>query len=267
MEISNKKSWRNYVFPFFALLFALGSFVALQSVDEGLMPWFHDRYLEEDWFQSSMLWHYGAHGVLVGILFGGSLVSLLWKAEAKPLALQFYTVGHIIFIFVGIITYDQMLTMPFVLIMFTTVNLLLILTYIRPKQLLKIHKAETVNKPLLIITIAATLVLLPQIWHGLSQQWNQVGGEFRWGEMAVMYTVLLIAGYGAALGKEGAKVLSTLAAIAYLYLAILSFSVPDFPGSWGYVGGVLSLLMSGSFVYFGLIKKVENSIENKVSVS
>lgn len=267
MEISNKKSWRNYVFPFFAVLFALGSLVALQSVDEGLIPWFHDRYLEEEWFQPSMLWHYGAHGVLVGILFGGSLIALVRKAEVKPLAMQFYTVGHIIFIVVGLITYDQMLTMPFVLIMFSVVNLILILTYIRPKQLFMLHKAETINKPLLYLTIAATLILLPQIWHGLSQQWNQVGGEFRWGEMAVMYVVLLMAGYGAALGKGGAKVLNLLASLSYLYLAILSFSIPDLPGSWGYVGGVLSLLMSGSLVYFGLIKKVENSIDNKVSVS
>ncbi|WP_141431751.1 hypothetical protein [Bacillus sp. 03113] len=257
MEISNKKSWRNYVFPFFALLFALGSFVVLQSVDEGLIPWFHARYLDEKWFKPSMLWHYGAHGVLVGILFGGSLVSLLWKAEEKPLVLQFYTVGHIIFILVGIITYDQMLTMPFVLIMFTTVNLILILTYIRPKQLFKIHKAEIINKPLLYITFAATLFLLPQIWNGLSQQWNQVGGEFRWGEMAVMYVVLLITGYGAALGKGGAKVLSIVASISYLYLAILSFSIPDLPGSWGYVGGVVSLLISCSFVYFGFVRKVK----------
>jgi hypothetical protein len=68
----SKKSWRVYVFTFFAVLFSLGSFVMLQSVDEGLMPWFHERYMGEEWFSKDFLWHYGSHGVLVGILFGGS---------------------------------------------------------------------------------------------------------------------------------------------------------------------------------------------------
>jgi hypothetical protein len=267
MNTSKRKSWRNYIFPIFAFLFAIGSFIALQGVDEGLIPWFHDRYLGEEWFQPEMLWQYGSHGVLVGLLFGGSLVSLLWKAHLKPLVLQFYTVGHIVFITIGIITYDTMLTMPVVLIMFTVVNLILISTYVKPRDLFKMHLSEKANKPLLYLTIAAALVLLPQIWEGLRLQWIQVDGEFRWGEMAVMYIALIMAGFGGAIGKNGARVLTVLTSLAYLYLAILSFSIPGYAGSWGYLGGGLSLMMSAGYFYFGKKKTLPSRADSELSIS
>jgi hypothetical protein len=267
LETSKKRSWRNFVFPFFAVIFALGSFVFLQSVDEGLIPWFHDRYLGEEWFQKDMLWHYGAHGVLVGILFGGSLVSLVWKAHLKPLVLQFYSLGHVIFIVVGIITYDTMLTMPFVIIMFSVVNLILIGTYINLREFFSIQRNESANKPLLYMTIGAAIMLLPFIWEGLRLQWIQVNGEFRWGEMAAMYMVLIMGGLGAALGKNGDRVLSILVSLAYLYLAVLSFSIPDLKGSWGYIGGVLSLAMSIGYFYFGKKKALTTQADVNMTVS
>jgi hypothetical protein len=258
----SKGSWRVYVFTFFAFLFALGSFVMLQSVDEGLTPWFHERYIGEDWFSKDFLWHYGAHGALVGILFGGSLVALLRKAILKPVLVQFYTIGHIIFLTISYLTYDAMMDMPFVTIMFTVTNLILILTYLKPKQLFKFHKAEQMNKPLFYLTTIAAVALLPQIWNGLTLQWEQVGGEFRWGEVAVLYIMLLLSGFGAAVCKNGARGLATLNGFAYLYLAILSITLPNIQGSWGYIGGILSLLMSGCYMYFAYSKNRASSSKN-----
>lgn len=54
--------------------------------------------------------------------------------------------------------------------MFTTVNLILILT----KELFRVHRSEVVNKPILYLTIGAALVLLPDIWEGLRLQWIQI---------------------------------------------------------------------------------------------
>ena len=267
MERTKRNSWRSYIFPFFTFLFAMGSFVALQGVDEGLIPWFHKRYLGEEWFRPDLLWHYGAHGVLVALLFGGGLLSLIWKGQLKPLVLQFYIVGHVVFILIAIVTYDTMLTMPFVLVMFMAVNLILIGTYYKPKDLFKLHLKEKANKPLLYLTMAAALLLLPQIWEGLQMQWTQVDGEFRWGEMAVMYMALILAGLGAALGKNGERVLSVLASLSYLYLAILSFSIPNYAGSWGYLGGGLSLLLSAGYFYFGKIKAPSPQEDSETSQS
>jgi hypothetical protein len=259
----SKRNWRVYVFTFFAALFAIGSFIMLQSVDEGLIPWFHERYLEEEWFSKDFLWHYGAHGVLVGILFGGSLVALLRNAGVKPVIMQFYTIGHIIFLSVSYLTYDAMMEMPFVTIMFCTTNLILISTYIKPKELFKFHQAKQINKPLFYLTAIAAIALLPQIWNGLMLQWEQVAGEFRWGEMAVMYIMLILAGFGAALCKNGARGLAILTSIAYLYLAILSMSLPNALGSWGYFGGIVSLIMSGCYFYFGFNKKMASVVEDQ----
>jgi hypothetical protein len=267
VEKTKKRSWRTYVFTFFAFIFALGSFVALQSVEEGLLPWWHERYVGEEWFSKDFLWQYGAHGVLVGILFGGSLVSLLWRADLKPVLMQFYTIGHIIFLTVSYITYDAMMEMPFVTIMFCTTNIILISTYIKPRELFKFHRADQVNKPLLYLSIILTLVLLPQVWNGLATQWQQVGGEFRWGEMAVMYIMLILASFGAAFCQKGAKGLSILSSIAYLYLAILSISIPEYQGSWGYLGGILSLFVSGCFIYFSFIKKKAGFVNNQKRAS
>ena len=72
---------------------------------------------------------------------------------------------------------------------------------------------------------------------------------YRWAESVNLSVALIVAGLLASTRKPGWKQLTILISIAYLYLRIAAFTVPDLPGSWGISGGVLSIL--GGIAYLG----------------
>jgi hypothetical protein len=95
-----QSNWRSILFPFLAALFALGGLFALEGLTEGLMPWviIGCPGCSPDSNPELRRWHGAEHGALVGILFSGSLFALLRRPRAKPLLLQFYLLGHVVFL-------------------------------------------------------------------------------------------------------------------------------------------------------------------------
>ena len=97
-----EKRWKTVVFTIFAALFSLGGLFFLESLPEGLLPWATFGCPgcnpgDPNYPLDTSRWFGAQHGATVGILFTGSLITLLWKTWNKPLLLQFYSLGFIIF--------------------------------------------------------------------------------------------------------------------------------------------------------------------------
>ena len=70
----------------------------------------------------------------------------------------------------------------------------------------------------------------------------------RWTGGIILNLCLVLAGLLAATKRPGWRELGILVGITYLYLGAAALTVPDQPGSWGVVGGILALLGGASYI-------------------
>ncbi|MBS4196339.1 hypothetical protein [Lederbergia citri] len=268
-EVSPKrpnKRWKSILFIVFGSLFALGGLIILESLQEGLMPWVTigcpGCASDSAYNLENYRWFGAEHGALVGILFSGSLITLLWKSWMKPLLLQFYILGHIIFIgaffLIGTENPDAA---PFLELIFLVPLLILALTYPGTNVWKNIFKKADYHRPLLLLTVIAFILMAPTTWNQLHSQLNVVS-EFaqfnRWAESVQLFLIMILASVLASTRKPGWKELTFLIGLAYLYLGAAAITVPDQEGSWGIYGGILSIL--GGIGYIGI---ATNKFERK----
>ena len=265
-----KKSIKTISFTTFAVIFILGGFFFLESLTEGLLPWItigcpgcdaNNPNYNVDLFR----WFGAIHGAHVGILMTGSLIALLWKPWNKVLLLQFYILAHIIFVAVFYIFPSEPNpdALPFIEIIFFIPSIILALLYPGKGLWSNMFKGANSHRPLLILTFISALVMAPIAWQHFNFQLNNNDQftEFnRWNSTVSLYIAFIFTSLLASTRKPGWKELTILIGIAYLYLGVAAFTVPDLPGSWGIIGGILSTIGGVAYLFFAFSKKINQNV-------
>ena len=103
-------------------------------------------------------WHEAQSGAFMTILFGGSLLALLWKPQNKPLLMQYILLSiGIVCLFFAIATGAGF--MPIVLAIGVVFIAILAFAYPRPRDLLNFRSGASLSYPLLAITVVAAILL------------------------------------------------------------------------------------------------------------
>ncbi|SDE12412.1 hypothetical protein SAMN02799630_04770 [Paenibacillus sp. UNCCL117] len=248
------KRWKRIGFVFVALVFILADFFILQGATEAIEPWVPSDCggcSGETFLPDAYRWLAASHGALLAILFGGSLIALLRRPFEKPMLLYFYAAGHLAFLVVFAVTAPKMaLEKVFIFVMFLLILTILYTFFHNRASAIRLGPSGGYNRPLLGLTAAAALVLLPVVVQAAIQQVAETEEQFRWGEHAAMLITLLFGGVLASSRRPGALALALIVSLVYVYLGASALAVPDHPGSWGVAGGIASFVFGA--VYAGV---------------
>src|SRR6266700_4009041 len=200
--------------------------------------------------------HEAQSGAFMTILFGGSLLTLLWKPQTKPLLMQ-YLVLSLGIVCICFATASGAGFTPIVLVVGVVLISILVAVYPRPRDLLDIRREASLSYPLLAITVVAAIMLAPIIARelnyqilGMTQQ-DVHALNYHWLTSVVLALLLILGGSLAATRRPGWRAVACIIGIAYLYLGSMALLLPDYAGSWGTIGGVLGLL--GGLGYMSVI--------------
>lgn len=262
-EVGKKGFWSGLLFRVFAVVFTASGLLMLQGLSEGLEPWVQGVMASSP-LPDELRFHAAVHGALIGILFSGSLVAMLWDPLRKPLLLQFYFVGHLMFLATLLATDFQVAKQSFfVFILFAIVLLILFAVYGKRKEIFRPAEPSAKSRTLLIMAGVALLGLLPFFINGVTGQFQDPEQQFRWGEGAALSIVMVYGGYLAATGRNGSRTLAVLLSLAYIFLGAASITIPNHPGSWGLWGGAASIVYG--LIYMGLALRSHTSHSQSVS--
>src|ERR1700730_1978035 len=114
-------------------------------------------------------WHEAQAGVLMVIVFGGTLLALLWRSLSKPLLMQFLVLS-IAIICLAFATVSGAGFTPVVLAIGIALIGILAAAYPRPRDLLNVRRERSLSYPLLAITIIAAIFLAPIVARELNYQ-------------------------------------------------------------------------------------------------
>ncbi|MFB9325656.1 hypothetical protein ACFFSY_06935 [Paenibacillus aurantiacus] len=235
------KTWLGVVFRFIAIVFAAAGLIMLQGLSEGLEPWARG-FMAAAPLPDDLRFHGASHGALIGILFSVSLLAMLRAPLNKPLLLQFYFIGHLIFLGTLLVTDPALAKQSFfVFILFAAVLGVLFAVYPKRRDILRPRQPKAMNRPLLVMTGIALLGLLPFMINGVTGQIGDTQMQFRWGEGTALGLALVYAGYLTATSRTGARTLGIIQSAAYAYMGAASVTLPDHPGSWGIIGGAAAI--------------------------
>jgi hypothetical protein len=200
-------------------------------------------------------WHEAQSGTLMVIIFGGSLLALLWRSQSRPLLMQ-YLVLSIGILILAFATVSGSGFNPIVLAIGVVLIGILVAAYPRPRDLLGIKREGSLSYPLLAITFVAAILLAPIIARelnyqilGMTQQ-DVHAQNYHWLTSVGLALLLILGGTLAATKRPGWQALGFIVGTAYLYLGGIALMLPDYAGSWGTIGGVLGLL--GGITYISL---------------
>ena len=204
-------------------------------------------------------WHEAQSGAFMVIIFGGSLLTLLWRPQSKPLLMQFIVLS-IGIVSIAFATVSGAGFTPIVLAIGIVLIGILVAAYPRPRDLLDIRRKGSLSYPLLAITFVAAILLAPIIARelnyqilGMTQQ-DVHALNYHWLTSVVLALLLILGGSLSATKRPGWQALGFIVGIAYLYLGSMALMLPDYAGSWGTIGGVLGLLAGLSYITITLLE-------------
>ena len=184
-------------------------------------------------------WHEAMWGAVTGILSGGVLLSLLWRPRQYPLLIQ-YIALVVIGAVITVLPFE--LDLLFVIVILT----LVVLTYPVLRALVDLSMERPVSRPLLVLSLAAALLLVPYIVRLTLWQLQGFGGEHatanQWISDVEHALFLLIATVLTITKRPGWRILGTLTGVVFIYLGIAALTLPGYAGSWGITGGLMALI-------------------------
>ena len=183
-------------------------------------------------------------GAVTGILEGGVLLMLLWRPRQNPLLIQLMA-SVIIGAIVTVLPFEPSLL--FVIVMLT----LVVVTYPNPRALLDFSHEGPISRPLLALSLATAILLVPYIVRLTLWQFQGVGGEHttanQWISDVEHALFLLLATIWTTTRRPGWRTLGILTGVVFLYLGVAALTLPGYAGSWGIMGGILALI--GGLLY------------------
>jgi hypothetical protein len=243
------KKWRPILFSILAVLLAL--FFILGEV--GLLtlaePWVLLIPTSSAYHPEMHRWHDAVWGAFAGLLLGGSLLVLAWQGQRKPLLAQYFVLAALVHaVMVAVIVpseYDDLIATVGLLVIF-------LLIYPTPRTLFSLAPAGRINVPSLALSILAAVLLAPDIWHNIFLQivdkTSEHGQNLHWVTSAAVDITLVIAGLLTCTKRPGWKSLSIITGITFVYLGLATLAVPNNPGSWGTIGGMIAVLVGIGFL-------------------
>jgi hypothetical protein len=167
-----------------------------------------------------------------------ALLYLAWRPRQGPLFLQHLALSLVVFVIV---------TTPFEPALGIAVIIALPLAaYPWPHQLLVPPWRDGLRWPFLPLALVAGVFLITDAWTAIQNQIHHTDELARTsGEWATNTEHLLnlwLAMLLVASRRPSRNVLAVILGVDLLYLGVVAFTVPNAPGSWGPIGGVLSLL-------------------------
>jgi hypothetical protein len=192
-------------------------------------------------------WHEGQSGALGVILFGGSLLALLWRPQNKPLLAQFLVLS-IAILCLAFATVTGAGFNPIVLAIGGVLIGILAAAYPRPRALFQVRGEGSLSYPLLAITVIAAIFLAPILARELNYQilgmtQHDVHAlNYHWLTSVALALLLILGGSLAATRRPGWQALACITGIAFLYLGSVAILLPGYAGSWGTPGGILGVL-------------------------
>lgn len=196
-------------------------------------------------------WHGAQFAALLAILFGGSLLALLWRPRRTPLLAQYLIASSSIItalfeVFVGPVALA--LAVPFVAIA---------ALYPDRVALLDFSSRERWNRPLGVLSVVATALLIQPTCLALSYQilypHSEHAEHFHWVAAAALAVALALGGLMAAMRRPGWRILAALVGIAYTYLGLAAIAVPTHAGSWGIGGGIVAAVVGALYVALAIM--------------
>lgn len=217
-------------------------------------------------------WHEAQSGVLAVIVFGGSLLALLWRPLSKPLLMQFMILAIAIFC-IAFATVSGAGFNPIMLAVGVGLIAILAAAYPKPRNLLSVSRSGSLNYSLLAISVIAAVFLAPVMARELNYQIPGMtehdvhAMNYHWLTSVMLALVLLLAGVLAATKQPGWYVSGFIAGIAFLYLGSMAIFLADYAGSWGTTGGVLGILGGLGYIVTTVVEMRKGRSMVKVEIS
>lgn len=217
-------------------------------------------------------WHEAQSGVLAVIVFGGSLLALLWRPLSKPLLMQFMILAIAIFC-IAFATVSGAGFNPIMLAVGVGLIAILAAAYPKPRNLLSVSRSGSLNYSLLAITVIAAVFLAPVMARELNYQIPGMtehdvhAMNYHWLTSVMLALVLVLAGVLAATKQPGWYVSGFIAGIAFLYLGSMAIFLADYAGSWGTTGGVLGILGGLGYIVTTVVEMRKGRSMVKVEIS
>lgn len=204
-------------------------------------------------------WHEAQSGTFTALMFGGSLLALLWRPQLKPLVAQFVVLS-IALVSICFATLSGSGFNPIVLAIGAVLIAILVAAYPKPRALLHFGREGSLSYPLLLLTLIAAMFLAPIIARELTWQILGMTGHdvhalnYHWITSVVLALMLILAGVLSSTKGYGWLALGLITGVAYLYLGFAALLLPEYAGSWGTVGGTLGLLAGLSYIAITIVE-------------
>src|SRR6266496_1710830 len=198
-------------------------------------------------------WHDAELFAQAIILLGGSLLSLFWQPQEKPLLAQFFVLATL-FLATMVSLFE-----PKIAIMFIALVLLLAV-YPDIRGLLSFKREGPICKSLLTLSLLTAIFLLPKAWLELHYQilGMRTGDihalQFHWVNSVSLMVLLVVAGLLTATKWPGWRELGLITGGTFCYLGLNAMVAPYYAGSWGGAGGLFAVIAG---IWYILITALE----------
>lgn len=186
------------------------------------------------------LWHVAELVALAVMLLGGTLISLLWRPQTKPLLAQFFILS-IAILALGVMPFQIKAGGLFL------VDAVFIAVYPDFRALLSMKREGPVSKSLIALSLVMGVALAPTAWREL--QWQIIGMTtdihaelYHWIGSVLLMVLLVVAGLLTATKRPGWKELGFITGGVYLYMGLTAMMVPFYTGSWGAAAGLFTII-------------------------